>query len=329
MSIHRWFYGLASAWLFAAIFYVELPFIEYSPGFSTDTSTLIALDTDEITPIHGRLELLAIRIGEPTLFELGRAWLSPERTLLEPSRVINPDLSEREYFANQRARFASSFDTAAAVGLERAGFDTGTRPAALVLDLVENGPAAKAGVVVGDVVVGIDASLVDSAASLVDAVHGAVDGQRFTLHVERDGTPLALTMEATSQGPGEPVRLGLFIDDVLTRPDLPFDVSLANPTGIGGPSAGLMFSLTVYDLVAPEDLARGRVIVGTGTMTPSGRVGAIGGIRQKVATARNSGAEIMLVPASQLEEALTADAGDMRVIGVATIDEAITALRGD
>jgi PDZ domain-containing protein len=80
------------------------------------------------------------------------------------------------------------------------------------------------------------------------------------------------------------------------------------------------------ELLAPDDLTRGHVVAGTGTIDSAGNVGAIGGVRQKVVAAEAAGAEVMLVPESNLEEALTARRQDMELIPVATLDEALAAL---
>ena len=80
----------------------------------------------------------------------------------------------------------------------------------------------------------------------------------------------------------------------------PFDVTVNISPDIGGPSAGLMFSLAIYDTLTPGSLTDGQIIAGTGEIAPNGRVGAIGGIQQKVVAARDSGAELFLVPGGQL-----------------------------
>ena len=99
-----------------------------------------------------------------------------------------------------------------------------------------------------------------------------------------------------------------------------------NVSGIGGPSAGLILSLAVIDKLSPGDLTEGRHIAGTGSIDGSGAVGAIGGITHKISAAREGGADMFLVPADNCAEALTAEAGDMPLIRVETLDDAVEAL---
>ena len=107
----------------------------------------------------------------------------------------------------------------------------------------------------------------------------------------------------------------------------PFPIPVSISSGdIGGPSAGLMFSLGLYDALTPGDLTDGRTIAGTGTMAPDGTVGPIGGIADKVVAAERVGATVFLVPKDNMAELEGVDVGDMQLISVATFDQALTEL---
>ena len=96
---------------------------------------------------------------------------------------------------------------------------------------------------------------------------------------------------------------------------------------MGGPSAGLLTALTVYDLLSPEDLAAGRHITGTGTLALGGQVGEIGGIVQKLHAAIAADADVFLAPAPQADLVTWVAAGRIKVVGVATFDEALAVLQ--
>ena len=111
--------------------------------------------------------------------------------------------------------------------------------------------------------------------------------------------------------------------------DPPFDVSINLGQDIGGPSAGLIFSLAIYDKITPGALTGGRNIAGTGTIDVDGNVGEIGGIQQKIAGAYGDGARTFLVPAANCAEAAGSSlADDVELIKVATLDQAVDALEG-
>ncbi|MFP3915208.1 MAG: S16 family serine protease, partial [Actinomycetota bacterium] len=92
---------------------------------------------------------------------------------------------------------------------------------------------------------------------------------------------------------------------------------------VGGPSAGLMYTLAIIESLTPGSLSHGRVVAGTGTIDADGNVGSIGAVRQKVVAAEAAGAEFMLVPEGNYEAALTAPARDLELVPVATVEEAL------
>lgn len=94
---------------------------------------------------------------------------------------------------------------------------------------------------------------------------------------------------------------------------------------VGGPSAGLLFSLGIVDLLG-EDLTGGRVIAGTGTINPAGEVGSVGGVPLKTQAAHRDGATVFLVPAAECSEALRAAPDGLRLIPVRTLADAVVSL---
>jgi PDZ domain-containing protein len=150
--------------------------------------------------------------------------------------------------------------------------------------------------------------------------------------------------------PGDTVTIGYVRDgeqgtvEIVTRPDavdkdLPrigvmlrsvfdFPITITNNVGeqVGGPSAGTMFALAIYDRLTPGSLTGGRKVAGTGEIAADGTIGAIGGIRQKIAGAADGGAKIFLVPADNCAEASSGDDHGMRLVKVSQLDDAIDSL---
>ena len=147
-------------------------------------------------------------------------------------------------------------------------------------------------------------------------------GDRVKIVVDRGGDILELEIELGRASEEEDrAVIGISVGPVIADP--PVDIDAAN---IGGPSAGMMFTLAVIDLLGEGQLTKGNVIAGTGTIRGDGTVGAIGGIRQKVVAAEAAGADVMLVPRSNYDQALTAPREAMELIPVDTIDDALAAL---
>ena len=97
---------------------------------------------------------------------------------------------------------------------------------------------------------------------------------------------------------------------------------------MGGPSAGLAFTLALLDELTPGELTGGKKVAATGTITPSGAVGEIGGLPQKTVAVEREGAELFLVPLAELAEAQAkAEGTNLKVVGVETLDDALAALQ--
>ncbi|GAP55345.1 uncharacterized protein YlbL [Arthrobacter sp. Hiyo6] len=106
----------------------------------------------------------------------------------------------------------------------------------------------------------------------------------------------------------------------------PFDVKISLDK-VGGPSAGMMFALGIVDTVTPGDLTGGKHIAGTGTITPDGAVGAIGGIGQKMYGARAGGATMFLAPAANCDEVVGHIPAGLQVVKVENLAEAREAVQ--
>jgi PDZ domain-containing protein len=105
----------------------------------------------------------------------------------------------------------------------------------------------------------------------------------------------------------------------------PFGVQISSGD-VGGPSAGLMWALGLYDLLTPGDLTRGKVIAGTGTIDTQGNVGPIGGIQDKVVAAERAGAQVFLVPRANMADLRGVATGSMRLVPVSTFEQALEVL---
>ncbi len=159
----------------------------------------------------------------------------------------------------------------------------------------------------------------------MDAITTLAPGSEVDLRVRRDEAVTAVTVVTdASLDDASTSRIGVELADDF---DPPFDVTIDLGREIGGPSAGLMFSLAIYDKLTPGSLTGGAYVAGTGTIDASGAVGPIGGIQQKIAGAEDRGATVFLVPSNNCQEAGDSQyADDVDLIKVATMDDAVTAL---
>ncbi len=126
--------------------------------------------------------------------------------------------------------------------------------------------------------------------------------------------------------PGKPPMIGITVQSAGVDFKPPFPVTIVTQKISGGPSAGLMFTLTVYNALSSQDLTGGRIIAGTGTVNLDGTVGPIGGVKQKVAAAEAAGAVYFLCPVDNYADAVSV-AQHIKVIKIVTVGQAVEFLR--
>jgi PDZ domain-containing protein len=253
--------------------------------------------------------------------------------VLPAGQVLPPGESEGEFFARQQDVFDETAQQAAAVGLRAAGFDVGPEDlggeGALVVETFPDS-AATGTLLPGDVIVEAAGEPVGTFDHLRQVL-ARTGAATLDLTVRRAGRPVGIRITPRPvPGVSEEPVLGIQVTTLHATVDLPVPVAVDSGQ-IGGPSAGLMIALTVFDKVDPVDLADGRQIAGTGTIAFDGAVGPISGIEQKVLAAHRQDVDVFLAPDAQLEEAgslLPADS-DMVLVGVGTFDEALDALGGE
>jgi PDZ domain-containing protein len=189
----------------------------------------------------------------------------------------------------------------------------------------------------GDVIVAADGEPVATSTDLIALLQSRRPGDTVRLEVRREGAgegapgaqgAQTLTVDVPlGESPDEPgrARVGIVVLTHLYEYRLPREVDLKTKD-VGGPSGGLMFALGVYNAVTEADITGGQKVAGTGSITPDGKVGAVGGVRYKVRAAEKAGAVLFLVPQDNLDEARQA-ARTIRVVPVQTFGEALAALR--
>lgn len=317
---------LLGAGLALASWNLRLPYYAYSSGPVGDALHSVQVSDVATYDPKGELMMLTVSSQEVNPFEALVAGFDPDVDLV-PREAVRPlDESVEDFVARNRANMDLSRETAITLALTRLGFQVVIRSdGVLVAELVEGAPAASI-LQVDDVITAVEGETVELADQIGPIVADLQVGDVIALRVNRG--PEVLDLEVTLTGreddPAVPM-IGISAIALNPRFEYPFPINI-DAGLVGGPSAGLMYTLAVMELLAPEDLTHGLVVAGTGTIDSAGNVGAIGGVRQKVVAAEAAGAEVMLVPTSNLEEALTARRQELELIPVATLDEALAAL---
>jgi Lon-like protease len=302
---------------------MQLPYFALSAGPVSDVIDNVVLIEDiEGFDSAGELMMLTVSVQGVNAYELVAAAIDPTVDLLRQERLRAPDETDEEYRERGLQQMDQSKENAIAVALERVGGNLAIGSDGVeVVDLVENAPAA-AVLEIGDIITTVEGVEVAVAQDIGQQLADNVPGDSVRIGVKRGDQLLEVDIELTASA-DDPNRALVGILAQTVNPRYPVDINSAN---VGGPSAGMMYTLGIIDLLTPGDITNGHVIAGTGTIAPDGTVGGIGGIRQKVVAAEAAGADIVLVPASNYEDALTALTDDIEIVAVANVDEALSFL---
>jgi Lon-like protease len=254
--------------------------------------------------------------------------VDPAIKIVPPQTITPADTTPQEQAREGFQMLDQSTATAVGVGMQLAGFPatisgTGVQVVSVIPESHAHGLLQP-----GDVITALNGEAVHTTADLISRIKTQQPGATVDLQVEQEGNAAKLSIPLLPpSAPGGSPRLGISIQTAGFDVQTPFPVSITPQKIVGGPSAGLMFTLTVYNALSPEDLTGGRRIAGTGTINPDGSVGPIGGVQQKVAAAKAAGATIFLSPAENYADALSA-AKSIRVVKILTVQEAVDYLKG-
>ncbi len=321
--------GLGASVLIAVLSILPAPFAIGGPGPTFDTLSevegvpLVEIRGAPTFPASGELRLTTVSVarGSSSAFTLGRVlrgWADEARYVVPEEEVFGtPD--EEEVFEEQSAQaWITSQESATVAALEALD-----RPVPAELEVAEVIPASLATGLLepGDVIVALDGEDVPTFSALADVLAEVTPGDDVTVTYVREGQNADVTFATLDDGSGGAL-MGLGIDPGF---ELPIDVSVQIDS-VGGPSAGLMFSLAIMDMLTEADELADARVAGTGTIDASGDVGAIGGIAMKMHGAVDAGADYFLAPADNCGEVVGNVPDGLDVYSVETLDDAYDAI---
>jgi len=247
---------------------------------------------------------------------------------LYPREMILPNGVTREEL-NQISiqNMKTSENVAIAVALEYLDFNVSTKGEGVLVVGVLEGSPVEGKLKKGDKIFSINNKEISSASEFIATLREFEIGEfiKIGLYRQFDGDEQFLEIETKLiehvDYEDEPM-VGFLATTINEKFDFPFliDIKTGN---VGGPSAGLMMALNVYNNLIPEDITNSMVIAGTGTIEVDGSVGPVGGIKQKVISAKNAGAELILVPMANFEEAKPLATDFTKIVAVESFEEAL------
>ena len=321
---------LASAVLASAV--VQVPYWSYSPGAIRDTSAVISVNGADTYPYDGTIAFTTVSTkGRLTVLQFAVAWLDPDATIVhEDEFLVGTDREQNRQINLQLMDMSTQ--NASYVALSTLGYDVSSVGTGAMVIRVEEGSAADGLLEPGDTIVEVDGRAIELAEDLVDAIGGHPPETEVEMVVRPiDGSDLEDRTVVLGAREDDPARG--FLGVTPTTRDLafefPFEIRFATG-GVGGPSAGLAYTLALLDMLTPGDLTGGLDLATTGTIDREGNIGPIGGLEFKTIAARNDGYDLFIVPAASTPEDLELAyqrAGDrLEIVEVSHLDEVLALL---
>jgi PDZ domain-containing protein len=304
---------------------LPVPYVAQVPGptFNTlgdiGTSPIITVHGRDRNKVRGNLNLTTVGVsrGGLSLVDAVRGWFDREVSVVPEESVYPPDQTVEQTRQANREAFLTSEQAAESAALGHLGYPDKVVVKGFAEDSPSDGLLEES-----DAIDSVDGRPTPDAATLESVLTAVPGGSKVQIGYTRLGKPGSATITTKAAGTRKGSLLGVMVRDA---PSAPFDVDI-DVQDVGGPSAGLMLTLGILDLVGNTDLTHGKVVAGTGTIDPSGKVGPIGGIQLKMVAARDLGAQLFLVPAGNCAEAKAAPDPGYPLAKVATLDDALKAL---
>lgn len=304
---------------------ITVPFVSLGPGPTFNTlgqvegKEVVDIKGTQVDPVSGHLNMTTVSQRDGlTLADALRLWASGSEQLVPRDVVYPPDRSKDQVDKENDLEFKKSEESAEFAALGYLKY-----PAAVtVLTISDDGPS-KGKLQQNDAITAVNGHPVATLDEFTGQLKLTKPGDEVMLDYKRKNAPNG-TVKITLGKNGDR-DYGFLGVGVVQAPWAPFtiDFNLAN---IGGPSAGLMFSLAVIDKLTPGELDGGKFVAGTGTIDAEGKVGPIGGITHKMFAAKDAGATVFLVPAANCAEAKTGGGQGLTLVKVGTLTEAVDGL---
>jgi len=328
----RWWVAVVAAVLLVAFVvgaaFLPVPYVALRPGKVRPVLDQVLVEGAATYEPQGSVAYTTVNVGQATLLEAFVGWLDDDVDV-RPEEVIRGGRSADENRRYNAELMDASKTIAVAVALRQLGEEVPVRTSGAIVRVIGEGTPADGVLELDDVIVAVDGQPVDEADEIGELLQSGGPGAAHSLTVERPpGSGETLELDVTTvESPDDPARaiIGVAPEDRIVAFELPYDVFIDSGE-VGGPSAGLAFTLAVIDLLSPGELTGGLRVAVTGTIALDGTVGPVGGPAQKAVTVRAAGYDAFLVPTLEVDEVRAAVGDDLRVIPVGNLAEALEAL---
>lgn len=271
---------------------VPIPYYIEQPGATINLKDLITVNQKKDEQ-PGSFSLTSVGIRQATVASALASKFSDFDELVSEKDLMGSASSE-EYNQIQQYYMQSAQNNAAEQALKLAGMDYSMKYKGVYVMSVEKNSSFYGVIQIGDTVTGVDGKTFENSQAFMKYVQSQKVGQTMVVTYTHENESKTASGKLIQLPTTKKAGIGISLVDhteIETSQAIEFHVE-----NIGGPSAGLMFTLEIYQQLTGKDLRHGKIIAGTGTIDETGTIGRIGGIDKKVASASNEGVEIFFAP---------------------------------
>jgi Lon-like protease len=304
--------------------FARVPYVALGPGPTYDTlgqvdgANVVSVEGQDTFPTGGHLTMTTVSlIDDLSLFGALGLWVSGRYALAPREEFFKPGVSKDEVRDQNTKAFQDSQTSAEVAALRYLGY-----PVKVLAAEITKGSAADAVLQPNDRLRVVNGKQVAVADDVKAALETTKPGDEIEITYDREGQQQTSRVPLGRTDGRETGFLGVLAVD---RADAPFEIKIGVPE-VGGPSAGLLFALSIVDKLTPGELNGGQSIAGTGEIDENGVVGPIGGIPFKMIAAKEGGATTFLVPADNCVEAKQQAPEGLRLVKVETLTGAVQSI---
>ncbi|KFN09233.1 SepM family pheromone-processing serine protease [Paenibacillus macerans] len=329
IAIKAGLYVLTMAVIVYVVVFMNTPYMINQPGTAEEVKPIVSIESGDKEE-KGAFMLTTVSVSYANLWMLATSPFNKDAEVVRKE----PDRNDAEYETEQRYYMSSSQSSAVMAAYRKAGvkYDVVSQYVFIIGLSKESEP--KGNFLSGDIIRAVDGQPVKRFEDLAPSLQGKKPGDIVPVQLSRDGKTVEEQVELVQIVDAEGIRkagLGVSVGEVLKveAADKAKEVTFAD-TEIGGPSAGLMFTLEIYNQLTPGDLTKGHRIAGTGTISEDGTVGPIGGVQFKIVAAEREKAEIFFVPEANYKDAKAKAekiGSKMELVPVKKLDDALNYLQ--
>lgn len=318
-------YVLSVALLVYVVVFMPTPYMINQPGTAEEVGPMVTIPSGD-KDTEGEFLLTTVSVSYANLWMLATSKLNSHAEVVRKEEGRN----DEEYLTQQHYYMSNSQSSAMMAAYKKAGVKYAVIPEYVFIIGLSKTIQPKGDYHPGDVIREVNGVKITRFEELSDLIRGKQPGDHLSLELERNGKVIDQTVELVeiSDAEGSPkAGLGVAVGEMRkVKPESEDKVVTFADTRIGGPSAGLMFTLEIYNQLTEGDLTKGYRVAGTGTISEDGKVGPIGGVEFKIVASDREGAEIFFVPEENYKDAKAkADkiGSSIRLVPVKHVDDAL------